>query len=359
MKHIVFIHFCVIIHFMFKKIFRWFFPLLSLTSVVLPTMYAVSCSTEDKGYSTDSTKAFEKIYYFSNDDVDASGKLKKATVQTIRESGYDGFSNRNLDGTKGITTYIDVSNFFSAVGTSTTSGFWSAESGVGEQVKYIAPYAFWQLGLKSIPTIPERIERIYEYAYYDNDFTSVTFESKDDSSKTQLRYIGRKSFQFNRIYSLNQVLPANLIEIDEEAFSHNEIASYLYLPDSLKYIRERAFFNNKINRLYLGKKLLEVEESAFDQLKEAGKVGTSIYRIKIMNSKTRFMGQSKNSACFTAGLKRVFNKTWTSYNWNASNIVKTKTTDGSTTIKAVGDERYNIAFVLEEDWEDIKRDEWW
>lgn len=344
---------------MFKRIVKWILPFLTIPSVILPATYVVSCSKEDDGYSTDSTTAFKKIYYFSDSDVDASGKLKKTTVSKIREDGYDGFSNRNQDNEPGISTYIDVTNFFSAVGTSTTNGFWSEESGVGPQVKYIAPYAFWGMGLKSIPTIPERIERIYEFAYYDNDFTSVAFESKDDTSKTKLKYIGRKAFQFNRIYSLNQVLPANLVEIDEDAFSHNEIASYLYLPDSLKYIRERAFYNNKVNRLYLGKQLVNIEEGAFDQMKEAGKVGTSIYRIKIMNVNTKFMGQNRDSICFTSGLKRVFNKNWTSYNWNTSNIIKTYTSDGSTTIKAIGDERYNIAFVYESDWDSIPRDTWW
>lgn len=341
-----------------------FKPMKKLTYLILATtlitpVVAMSISCSDKfDMRVPSSK---KVYEWKTTDVYSeghakAGQLKKEALIRIRDEGFDGFTNKDRHGDAILHPgNIDENNFWGEVGTSTTTGFWSYFTNSNQ----IAPYAFWGMGLSSIPSIPSWIISIHEYAFYDNRIKSLSFDGHEKSNETQLRYIGAKAFAENEIASFPSSalmpanLPVNLLEIGEGAFASNKISSYLYLPDSLNKIGQRAFFGNRINRLYLGANLQTIDSEAFDQEPEEL---TAIYRVKVKNPNTKFMGITRDNPCYDEALKGVFNEKWTGFTWGASEVVPYETPTGTIEYKTKDEGRYNIAYSLNPN---VRFDNWW
>ena len=216
-------------------------PFLSLTLTTPLILNTVSCNNK---------KEFIKIYNIENSDID-NGEIKKETLEWLKQEKYTGIGNIN-----------------NLVITKLPSDFWEY---FPNKTK-IYNEEFRSLGLKSMPKLPSRIRSIGEYAFASNYITSLEFEEN-----SQLTYIGKCAFLKTDIQHIND-WPPNLIEIDEEAFAYTKIRKII-LPESLKFIRKRAFYspkseNTNYERIALPVNIKEIELEAFYR-------GSKAYKMKL------------------------------------------------------------------------------
>jgi len=135
------------------------------------------------------------------------------------------------------------------------------------------------LGIKSV-IIQEGVKEIGEYAFYDNEITSVKLPNSIttlgpdafrgnvisgtlDLSNTKLETIGGSAFLNNQINKLR--LPNDLIEIGIDAFRHNQIGGELDLSklDKLETIGNFAFSYNQITSVKLPSSVTTIGWRAF------------------------------------------------------------------------------------------------
>ena len=113
---------------------------------------------------------------------------------------------------------------------------------------------FEHCALESI-VIPDSVEIIGDGAFYNNVSLSLVYMS--DSVK----YLGRHAFSGTALREIH--LSSNLTKIEDGTFEHTKLYS-IELPDSVKSIGERAFYNCKhIKTVKLPDSLEEIGEAAF------------------------------------------------------------------------------------------------
>ena len=125
-------------------------------------------------------------------------------------------------------------------------------------VKVIGKSAFADAVLQTL-VLPEGVEEVKEYAFFDCDLKSNDFRMPDS-----LRIIGEKAFQ---CYMGMMEIGKGVVDIGKEAFGNNVVMS---IPDSVQHIGKDAFkitsyykdANNwRMDALYIGKWLIKVKEN--------------------------------------------------------------------------------------------------
>jgi len=112
-------------------------------------------------------------------------------------------------------------------------------------LKNIYTGAFTENELLKI-TIPSNVVRIDIEAFSRNNINELIFEKN-----SQLKQINEMAFSNNKISSLT--LPDNLNHIGSSAFSGNKLSNEIIIPNNTEYIGEYAFSDNQIPKLTFGK----------------------------------------------------------------------------------------------------------
>ena len=152
---------------------------------------------------------------------------------------------------------------------------------IPESVEEIGSYAFYDSGIRSV-SIPKGVKKIGEKAFFCDELTSLHFNAEDCEFASE----NLENSIFYRCYSLNTVifgdnvqkipagmfyscpkfnileLPESLKEIGDCAFLFNSI-NEVVIPDSVTKIGAKAFYGTTRMSVKLGKSLQEIGESAF------------------------------------------------------------------------------------------------
>ena len=110
----------------------------------------------------------------------------------------------------------------------------------------------WRLGGFAI-IIPDSVEIISSYAFYDNNLTSV----KIGNSVTE---IGVKAFADNKLTALE--IPDSVVKIENTAFQENELTS-VNIPNSVTEIGYSAFNDNPLTEVIIPNSVTEIGEKVF------------------------------------------------------------------------------------------------
>jgi len=123
----------------------------------------------------------------------------------------------------------------------------------GLPVTEIGNGAFGKLGLVSV-SIPDNVIIIGEYAFSENQLTTVTLGSR-------VMTIGYAAFFDNRIIDIR--IPNSVLIIEGHAFNKNQL-SIVEIPNNVTTIGKGAFANNRITTVKLGNRLSSISDHAFD-----------------------------------------------------------------------------------------------
>lgn len=135
----------------------------------------------------------------------------------------------------------------------------------GVEVKNIGERSFFGKGIVSV-YIPDGVENIEKgafqgYKYANHQIGTIENTIRDFRLPETLKYIGEHAFADNKNISKIDI-PSSVETIDSGAFSGNQISS-LIIPDNVKEIGEGAFKENKIVSLKLSKGLSTISLDAF------------------------------------------------------------------------------------------------
>ena len=160
--------------------------------------------------------------------------------------------------------------------------YWVKHIQIPESVEEIGSYAFYEAGIRSV-TIPNDVKKIGEKAFFCDELTSLHFNAEDCEFASE----NPENAIFYRCYSLDTVvfgskvrkipagmfysnpkfknleLPENLVEIGECAFLYNSF-NEVDIPDSVIKIGAKAFYGYSRMSVKLGKLVREIGELAFD-----------------------------------------------------------------------------------------------
>ena len=235
--------------------------------------------TIPKNIKSIGSSAFSKSYsYSSNDEEEKEPVLVLSFAEgttKILDSAFEGSysSDKTLIKTVKIPASVKVigNRAFRAL---KFTGPLVIPNGVEE----IGDYAFYNAEIKEL-TIPTSLKKIGNYAFSDikkltlaEGFTSVSEEEfknlgiKELKLPSTLKTIGAKAFCSNSIKEL--VIPEGVTEIGDEAFSaydsySSEKLEKITLPSTLKKIGTKAFYYNACEKIEIPEGVEEIGSNAF------------------------------------------------------------------------------------------------
>ena len=203
----------------------------------------------DQDYTIDE---WNDVYASIKINVTGDFNEKEVPIETTPESC---FTYQEIEGGVEITNY-DASCGVDVVIPDTINGL-DVLSITGTTITveefYFPSEGFCSKNLKSV-ILPNKLQRINNYAFYGNQLTSVTIP---DSVTT----IGACAFESNQLTSVT--IPDSVTKIEGYAFRGNQLTSVI-IGNSVTTIRTGAFSSNQLTSVIIGNSVTTIGACAFE-----------------------------------------------------------------------------------------------
>jgi len=148
---------------------------------------------------------------------------------------------------------VDIPNKITDIGYGVFAYNQLTEITIPDSVISIGNFAFGYNDLKGKIEIPKYVEILS--GFNDNKLTAVNFKSPDT-----VTYIGDKAFYNNKLTAIE--IPNNVTYIGNNAFSYNELGA-VKIPNTDITIESYAFSHNKLKNVTLPQYITEINSHAF------------------------------------------------------------------------------------------------